>query len=108
MSERTVRVRVGPTLHLLRSGNDDDAFFEREIAKIIKALRSDGPAAEFENGTRVWVEDREIVDLTQKGSAQYTWDKAGNKVRCQRIRVTHDKGKPPSIEMLGFVYRKFE
>ena len=63
---------------------------DRVMPQILKALRS-GHTVVWEDGTREWWELRQRVDTTKSGSSQYEWDKAGQKVRADLVKVRRSR-----------------
>lgn len=77
--------RIGHTLNI-----HDAAALET----VRKQIVPDGPAAHYQDGTSEWVCDEVVCDPTQEGSAQYQWDKNGNRVKHARVRyVKNSQGK---------------
>ena len=67
-----------------------DADREMIEAKAKKAMAR-GATITWEDGRKEWIEAREKVDATKQGSAMYTWDKSGDKVKANVILKTKDK-----------------
>lgn len=60
-----------------------------------------------EGGTIKWITFTVVFDGTRYGSAQYTWDASGNKVKVEKILVTDTKGEITK-QSLGFIFKNFE
>ena len=79
----------------------EDAEFEAMITKKLnrgcKRINSDG--------SEVWVHYEAVVDTSKEGSAQYKWDKGGN--RCLHNRVVYRRWNGGSVypEITGQSYR---
>lgn len=105
MSLQLNRVQVGTTLHVY----DDDSV-ERIHDVVMRALRQGESVVR--QGVRAHIDDQPVVDLRARGSNQYTWDKTGNRVLCERELVLRcsKRGGRVSVERipLGKVYRKYE
>lgn len=85
------RTRIGSTLNI------HDAV---SLETVRKQIVPDGHAAHYQDGSEEWIVDEVVHDPTQEGSAQYQWDKSGNRVKHARVRYT----KTPQ----GKVTRKVE
>ena len=98
--ERKVNVILGAA--------GDEASFEKSIKAIIDKLEPDGYPAIFKDGTKIAVVDEEVVDTTKSGSAQYQWDKSGNKCLHNRVRVTTKPDGTVVREHVRKVYKEPE
>lgn len=84
----------------------DEGTFPQIEKKAQKAMR-EGRAVTWNwpHGPTQWFEDYEILDLDKSGSAIYTWDKSGNRVKCERYLITRDKDGEVTKEFTKHVYK---
>jgi DhnA family fructose-bisphosphate aldolase class Ia len=80
----TRTVKVGTTLNVIM-GNEEEC--DAKIAEFIKKARKTGEEVVLQD-RRVWFSKNPIVDLKKKGSAQYRWDRSGNRVKCEVVKHT--------------------
>ncbi len=76
------KAKIGGTLYIYDEGKRDAV-----VAEILRKARRTGEMAYFPM-CRVWFVNDPIVDTTKSGSAQYTWSKDGNRVKCNVIKHT--------------------
>lgn len=74
------RAKVGTTLYIYDDGNKD-----KVVDQILRKIRRTGESAKFPFAT-VWFAREPIVDTSKSGSAQYTWAKDGNRVKCLVVK----------------------
>lgn len=58
------------------------------VAAQAERALSRGETVIWEDGRKEWLEIIHRVDLSQRGSKMYTWDRAGDKVKADVFRVT--------------------
>ena len=76
------RVQIGDTLHIF-IGDDAVGTVDRKI----RFALSRGKTVK-ECGIEQWITLLPLRDPSKIGSACYTWDKTGNKVKAEKIMVT--------------------
>jgi len=91
--------KIGSTIHIYDDPSSEDVNNEIE-REMIRTGRS-----RIDGGIATWIEDSAVVDLNQDASSQYTWDKAGNKVKHQRLRVTKSKRGVIAKQFVKYVYK---
>ena len=62
---------------------------------------------DWPNGPTEWIVDEVEFDSSQDGSAAYTWDKAGNRVRFRRYRFTKIDDNEATKIFVKTVFKKF-
>lgn len=77
-----------------------------EVEPQIKAALERGEHV-TENGIIKWIAFNTVFDSTKEGSARYTWDKTGNKVKVEKILCIDNKGERTRTS-LGFTFKKYE
>jgi hypothetical protein len=75
-------------------------------AKAERALMR-GTQVTWEDGRMEWIEVHQRVDTKKTGSAQYTWDKTGEKVLADVYRVTKHKDETFTKKKIGTRYATF-
>ena len=78
-----------------------------EVEAQMEAKMRQGHAKYNQNGSREFIESNPIIDTTKSGSAAYTWDKTGNKVKHNRFRVKIDADRNITREFLGTSWKEF-
>ena len=88
-----------------------DDFIDEHVEKTIQEAVKQGKSAEH-NGVRHWRTWVEVVDLSKQGSAVYTWNTAGDKVKGQLLKHSvpiDDDGRADAHEVtttiIGTTYR---
>lgn len=85
----------------------DDAAAEEVEAAIHAAAKRGGGAFQIGNGPVQWYEDLAVMDTTKTGSAVYTWDKTGDRVKHDRVLVSRDLEGNLTREKVGTVYKTY-
>jgi DNA mismatch repair protein MutH len=91
-------VQIDSTVHLYL-GADTTGHVEQTIQKALAAGKT-----VTDNGTAQWIEHFPVA-LAGTGSARYTWDKSGNRVKCERVLCTRTESGEYTQKVLGFSYR---
>lgn len=104
----TRSVVIGTTKHLFVGAVNDKSASDKFVSDLLAGLKPNGDMAVVDDGTRVWVEDVAIYDTSKGDSDAYTWDKTGNKVKCERRRVTKSADGTKTSVVERTVWRKFE
>jgi len=77
----------------------------REDAR--KALAK-GKVVVWEDRRKQWINTDCITDTSKEGSEVWTWDKSGNRVKCERtLHTLHNDGTRTS-EVIGTCWRNFD
>lgn len=101
-SLRTATVADGRILHLY---SEETAG---EVEKTIHAeAKKSGAAFRIGNGPVQWYEDCAVMDTTKTGSAVYTWDKTGNRIKHDRVLVSRDQEGNLTRKKIGTVYKTY-
>lgn len=79
-------IRVGNTLNICQPET------RHIVEKQAKAAMMRGETVVWEDGREQWVIFNEIIDLTKSGSARWTWDRKGGKVKANVILRTRLPG----------------
>ena len=91
------KVRIGSELIIGTSA---------EVEPIIKKALARGETV-HENGTAKWIDTVQVCNLSKDGSAMFTWDKSGNKVRAEKFLYIEDDNGVITSRSLGFVFENF-
>jgi len=97
-------IQIGDTLHLLIGADTQEIDVIAE--KKIKAALATGQTV-IENGVSTWIGTSEVLNQNKSGSAAYTWDKSGNKIKIEKFLVTKTADGAVSRKSLGFAWRNF-
>jgi len=89
--------RIGSTLYVFDTASE---------AKVRENILPDGEAIVFTDKSSEWIVDEPVVDTSKSGSAQYTWDKTGNRVRHARCQYNRDAAGNVTRKVLKHVYRE--
>jgi len=93
---------VGDTQYVFYGALQD----AEQIAKKIKDLAiPDGHAVKNPDGSEVFIRDEVLIDTTQQGSNQFTFDKTGNKVKHARTFYHKSAEGIVTKKFLRFVYK---
>ena len=87
---KLLHTRIGHTLH------------------VRKHVVPDGHGAIYQDGSSEWIVDEVVIDPTQEGSAQYVWDKSGNRAKHARVRYTRDAQGNMTRQVESVVYKSPE
>jgi hypothetical protein len=90
---------VGDTLFVY----DDET--EQRVKERIEKRLARGESVLWSNGTREFIDYVAVCDTTKHGSAQYTWDKTGNRCLHIKQRVVVKPGCEPVRYSLKKSYR---
>ena len=85
----------------------DQNEVDAEVKSLIERLTPDGNGLMFKDGTRVFV-TTDPITKPGKGSEIYTWDKSGNRVRCNITRTIITPDAKVTKEVLRTVYKNFD
>lgn len=97
-------ITIDDDLHVaLGEGVGDEL---RALAK--KALMHQGKVVVWEDKRKQWVNTDCITDTTKEGSAVWTWDASGNRVKCERTLHTMHKDGTRTQEVIGTCWRNFD
>lgn len=94
---RKVIITLGTTVWI-------NLFTDREthmIEAATKKAMAKGATIQWADGRKEWIEVREQTDGTKRGSAMYTWDKSGNKVKANIIVKSKDKSGKITERQIG-------
>ena len=94
---RTIRITTDKVVEINLFTDETFAVVE---AKAKKAMAK-GATIQWEDGRKEWIAVSHKVDLTKRGSAMYTWDKAGDKVKGDVILKTQDKRGKSTERQIG-------
>lgn len=95
-------------LKAAKIGDTVYVFDEQSEARVKREnILPDGHAANFFDKTSEWLIDEPIIDTTKTGSAQYVWDKSGNRVKCQRCRYRKDASGTVTQTVERTVFKTF-
>ena len=94
---RLLHTRIGSTLFV-----HDDSTTDHVKQKY---LVPDGHAAHYQDGSEEWIIDEVVYDPTQEGSAQYKWDKTGNRAKHARVRYTKTKQGKVTRKVESVIYK---
>lgn len=98
-------------MKLKRIQIDDNVFLfdnaaEARVTKQAQKALANGATVTWVDGTMEWETVSAIVDLHMSGSAMFTWDSAGNKVRHEVVRHTKRPDGTRSSTHIGYTWRK--
>lgn len=91
----------GRTLHIF--DGPSAVSVEKDVQKAMKK----GATIRRQDGTKEWIDHHVILDTTKKGSKQYTWDKAGEKVKHKTVHIKIDIEGKRTEQIIGKTFRKF-
>lgn len=91
-------IRIDDTLNVF-----DEESRPLIMAQAESALKG-GKQIRWEDGTIEWVETYQRIDAAKSGSARYTWDKHGDKVLADVIRVTRTPAGKTAKRKIGIKY----
>ena len=77
----------------------------RELATTM--LMKKGAVVTWNPNFKQWVDAEVIVDTSKEGSAQFTWDASGNRVKCNRFLVSLKDGEITK-ELINTCFRNFD
>jgi len=97
-------MQAGGTMHVYL-GNGEE--IEKAKTEDIKKAHKKGQAT-ITDGIKSWITHNVIYDASKEGSAAYTWDASGNKVKNKKILVTIDADGKRTEELLGTVFKNYE
>lgn len=86
------------------------AFGAGVVAEAIeegKQALKKGKKVEWNDGSQQWETTVAVFDSTKEGSAQYTWDKSGNKVKHEVFLVTKFPNGDVTKEFVRTSWRDF-
>jgi hypothetical protein len=96
-------ITIDDDLHVaLGEGVGDEL---RELAK--KALAK-GKVVVWEDKRKQWINTDCITDTSKEGSAVWTWDASGNRVKCERTLHTMHNDGTRTQEVIGTCWRNFD
>ena len=101
-------MRHGETLHVFAGLAADSQQRDEWLQNLRDALTVGGDALQFPDGSSEWLGDEAIVDTSKSGSEQYTWDKAGQRVKCRRSTYYRDAAGNVEAKFCRIVWRNFE
>ena len=101
------KIKIGGTLHVFAGTDQETGQREAWRAKLLATLKPD-ETAEFEDGSREFITDEEIVDTTREGSEQYIRNKTGTRVKCRRIRVHVSPDGKQQETLIKCVFKNLE
>lgn len=90
--------RIGDTLYVFDAASE---------SKVRENIVPDGHAMQS-NGQSEWIIDEPVVDVSKGGSAAYTWDRTGNKIKYSRIRCVKDSSGKVTRKFMRFVFKSYE
>lgn len=96
---RLHRTKIGSTLYLHDSAS---------TAKVMDNVVPNGPAAEKEDGTAEWIIDEAVTVPGASGSAAYTWDRSGNRVKYARYRCLRFVDGKVTKTLERYVYKSLD
>lgn len=91
-------VQVGETLFVF------DHETKEKVAEQIEAELRKGKTRYNPDGSTEWISVSPICDHTKSGSAAYTWDRSGNRVKCERHRCFKTKDGEITKVLLGTTF----
>lgn len=86
-----------------------DAGAYPKIQKLAEKALIAGKMVQWDwpEGPVEWIVDEVEFDNSQDGSAAYTWDKSGNRVRFRRYRMTRIGTDKPTKTFVKTVFKRF-
>ena len=102
----TVISRNGALVQVFIGDDDDKERMDELVAAHIKKELSRGYDVKYKGVTQ-FLEWDVIFDRSKKGSAAYTWDKSGEKVKHTVTLVSRDSDGNITREDKGTTWRKF-
>lgn len=94
------QIRIDDTLHVF------DAASEARIVRLAQKALANGATVVWADGTTEWETVSPVIAPGQSGSAMYTWDAHGNKVKHRVTRYTQSTSGTTRATPLGFTWRK--
>jgi hypothetical protein len=100
MTVKKLELRVGSKLYVFIGLEQEMNVLVAKRDKLaIEALKKGEEIGWPEEGSAEWVTIDPVIDVTKEGSAQYTWEKSGDRVKCIRRRMKRWKdGKVEAVE----------
>ena len=80
-----------------------EADVEKVEAKVRKALVAGHEV--MRDGSRIFMDHREVLDTSRNGAAMYTWDKSGDRVLHERVIHTVQRDGTHTEKIIGTCYR---
>jgi len=108
MKVKQVRVGEVNNIYISRSEQDFlDHGFDIEIQKVIEKGHADGEGVTVE-GVKTYQHFEAIVDTSKTGSAQYIFDKSGNRVKGNIVEYSNQTDGTVTSRIIRTTYRKYE
>jgi hypothetical protein len=98
---------AGIKLRSMKIGDTLQVFQDETAAKVHAEARralGRGEMVVWEDGTKEWLECRQIINPNAAGSSRYTWSPDGNKVKANVYSVTQKNGRNPVARKTGTRY----
>lgn len=97
-----LRIQWGDTMNICQAETRHVVAAQAEKALVR------GETVTWEDGRKEWLEIIHIVDLAQRGSQMYIWDKAGDKVKADIFRVTKTRSGIVTKRKIGTKFVRFD
>ncbi len=96
-------VKIGHNFELWMGGSGPRTAVHEKAKRALKR----GETVVWENGTKQWVIHEAIINIEEQASAQFIWNKAGEKAKHNTILHTKLKNGETSKKIIGTSFREF-
>jgi len=104
IAARKVAVQIGDTIEVF-IGNSDQ--LDKAMADAIRKGLARGLTIKHADGSKEWHTHSAIVNLDKQGSQMFIWDKAGQRVKQNKIRVQISPTGERTETIIGTVFRNW-